>query len=148
MLLISQQPSEAGSAAAPLREEEAETRQMRCLPRVTGMGRVALAFTPGCRAPTWGQPSGGRCTRSQRRLLTPGWAQLPTCEDLAPLGAAGLGLHSGPSWRSRVDTAVGPGQQAAPGNGVDTLTPKCVVGQADAPAPSGLRAKDRNRNLL
>ena len=112
------------------------------------MERVALAFTPGHRAPTWGQPGGGRCTRIQRRLLTPGWAQPPTCEDVARLGAAGLGLHSGPSWRSRVDTAVGLGQQAAPGNGVDTLTPKRVVGKADAPAPSGLRVKDRNRNLL
>lgn len=112
-----------------------------------GDGAVALVFMPGSWAPLWDQPGGGRCTRRQGCLPIPGWALPPTCEDVALLVTAGTGLHTSPGWWSHVDATVGPGQQAAPGNGIDALTPKRVVGQADTPAPSDLRAKDRNRNL-
>jgi hypothetical protein len=90
----------------------------------------------------------GRCIRTQYFLLTQGGAQSPTCENVALLVAVDIGLLSNCGCRSCVDTAVGPGKQAAPGHGIDPLAPKCIVGQADPATFSGLRAKGRNRNLF
>lgn len=59
------------------------------------------------------------------------------------LVAVDMGLQASSGCRGVVDATVGTGKQAAPRDGVDTFTPKCIEGLADMLAPYGLRVGER-----
>lgn len=69
----------------------------------------------------------------------------PTCENMVLLVAVDMGLQASSGCRGVVDAAVGTGKQAAPRDGIDTFTPKCIEGLADMLAPYGLRIGGRTR---